>query len=130
MNQFCSIIDITRGGDLSFYSESSRRKWKHIFYQTTIIAVSAVLGMSLLAILLLVILLYRKRERDSVLNINTHELQINRRQEENCEVSTSWTAPYVYRHKSSVIGQSHKPGLSVTWSHPYWVKSCTKSQKR
>ena len=86
---------------------------------------SAALGMSLLAILLLVILLYRKRGMDSVLSINTHELQIIRRQDESCVVSTQPTTPNVYINKGSVMGQSHKPGLSATWSHPDSVKSCT-----
>ncbi|XP_078337208.1 uncharacterized protein LOC111133864 isoform X5 [Crassostrea virginica] len=93
--------------------------------QTTIIAVSAALGISLLAILLLVILLYRKRGMDSLLNINTHELQIIRRQDESCVVSTQPSTPNVYINKGSVMGQNHKPGLSATWSHPDSVKSCT-----
>ncbi|XP_022340279.2 uncharacterized protein LOC111134958 isoform X2 [Crassostrea virginica] len=93
--------------------------------QTTIIAVSAALGMSLLSILLLVILLYRKRGMDSVLNINTHELQIIRRQDESCVVSTQPTTPNVYRNKGSVMGHCHKQGLSATSSHPDSVKSCT-----
>ena len=130
MNQFWFIIDITRGRDLSFYSESSRRKWKQIFYsnyhnrsQCCIWDESASypsVGYSPLP---------KARKGQRVKYISTYELQINRRQDENCEVSTSWTAPYVYRHKGSVMGQSHKSGLSVTWSHPYWLKSCTKPQK-
>ncbi|XP_078337206.1 uncharacterized protein LOC111133864 isoform X3 [Crassostrea virginica] len=93
--------------------------------QTTIIAVSAAFGMSLFAILLLVILLYRKRGMDSVLNINTHELQIIRRQDESCVVSTHPTSSNVYINKGSVMGHCHKPGLNATWSHPDSVKSCT-----
>ena len=93
--------------------------------QTTIIAVSAAFGMSLLAILLLVILLYRKRGMDSVLNINTHELQIIRRQDESCVVSTNPTSSNVYINKGSVMGHCHKQDLNATWSHPDSVKSCT-----
>ena len=93
--------------------------------QTIIIAVCAALGMSLLAILLLVIVLYRKRGMDSVLNINTHELQIIRRQDESCMVSAHPTTSNVYRNKDRVMGHCHRPGLSATSSHPDSVKSCT-----
>ncbi|XP_022340277.2 uncharacterized protein LOC111134957 [Crassostrea virginica] len=93
--------------------------------QTIIIAVCAALGMSLLAILLLVIVLYRKRGMDSVLNINTHELQIIRPQDESCMVSAHPTTSNVYRNKDRVMGHCHRPGLSATSSHPDSVKSCT-----
>ena len=62
---------------------------------------------------------------DSVLNINTHELQIIRRQDESCVVSTNPTSSNVYINKGSVMGHCHKPGLTATWSHPDSVKSCT-----
>ena len=81
--------------------------------------------MSLLAILLLAIVLYRKRGMDSVLNINTHELQIIRRQDESCMVSAHPNTSNVYINKDRVMGHCHRPGLSATSSHPDSVKSCT-----